>query len=90
MTEIEKGYQAEHLLNNDIFKEAVQSVRQAIIDKWSASPIADRDGQHELRIMLKLLNDVEANIKRFVDDGKLAKFRIEEESKLARIKRVFR
>lgn len=79
--ESERGARARLLLESEVYQEAVSTVRNAIIDKWSTSPVADKDGQHELRLMLKLLNDVEANIKDVADTGKLAneQLRIEQE-----------
>lgn len=79
--EADRGAKAKLLLESPIYQEAVGTVRAAIIDKWSTSPVADKDGQHELRLMLKLLNDVEANIKDVADTGKLAneQLRIERE-----------
>lgn len=83
--ESERGARARLLLESEAYTEAVGTVRQAIIDKWSNSPVADRDGQHELRLMLKLLNDVEANIKDVAETGKLANLQIaREQESLAR------
>jgi hypothetical protein len=70
--EYERGERAKALWDNDIFKEARTSVRNAIVDKWATSPVGDKEGQHELRLMLKLLDDLEANILRVIQDGKHA------------------
>lgn len=42
--------------------EAFKSVENAIIDKWKTSNIHDADGMVKLRMMLKLLYDVRANL----------------------------
>lgn len=68
----------------------LQMLRTAIVDKWEKSPVADKEGQHELRLLRKLLNDLESNIKTTIETGKLASVQIEQESILARTKRVVR
>jgi hypothetical protein len=54
-------------------RDAIDNVRCGIISRWATSPIADIDGQHELRLMLKVLDDVERNILKVIDDGTMAK-----------------
>lgn len=71
-TEIKKGDDAEILLETQAFKDAVESLRQAILMKWSQSPIMDKEGQHELRLMLKLLDDLLGNLRIAVSNGKFA------------------
>ena len=77
----QKGEKANSLLSNEIFSEAMLNLRQAITMKWQECPIRDIQAQHELKLMIKLLTDLEANIKRFVQDGKMAQFEIEEQRK---------
>jgi hypothetical protein len=95
LKEVEKGSRARALLESEPYKDAVTKVRQGIIDKWATSPVIDREGQHELRLMLKLLDDLEGNIRSVANDGKMAQEIIsrekEQESRLKRvIKGVFR
>jgi hypothetical protein len=75
--ETERGQRAKELWENEVFTEAREAVRQGILDTWATSPVADKEGQHELRLMLKLLGDLEANILRFMADGQMAKLEIE-------------
>lgn len=77
--EVERGLIAQSLLENPIYVESVQAVRDAIITQWENSPIRDKEGQHELKLMLKLLGDLQHNIKTVMDTGKLAKVQIERE-----------
>jgi hypothetical protein len=62
-------------------KAAIAAMRQGVIDKWCASPIPDKDGQHELRLLLKVVNDLEGNILKIINDGVMAKAIIEQEEK---------
>lgn len=84
--EAQKGHEAEQLLEHPVFKEAIAAVRAGIINTWAEAPLRDREGAHELKLMLKLLNDVEANIKRVVDTGKMAGIQLEREQKIAEFK----
>lgn len=89
--EASRGGRADALLKSDIYQEAVGKVRNAIIDRWATSPVSDRDGQHELRLMLKLLNDLEGNIKTVADTGKLASIQIaQEQEKKSRLANIFK
>ncbi len=89
--DIKRGIEAELLWQNAIFTEAREGVRNAIIKKWAASPIRDREGQHELRLMLKLLDDLEGNIQTVMRDGKMAEHNLKTKQSLAeRAKRGLR
>jgi hypothetical protein len=74
----ERGQKAEKLLNDPILCESFDLVRQAIVDQWAACPIRDKDGAHELKLMLKLLGDVRANLERAITDGKIAAIELEQ------------
>lgn len=76
--EAEQGRKAELLLDNPIYKDSIEAVREAIIAQWQACPIRDKEGQHELKLMLKLLNDLTANIRLVAETGKLAKLQIDQ------------
>lgn len=73
----DRGAKAERLLNDPTLSEAFDLVRVAIVDQWAACPIRDKDGAHELKLMLKLLGDVRANLERAIADGKLAAVELE-------------
>lgn len=75
--ERDEGYKAELLLDNPVYKDAMLKVKEAIITAWENAPIRDKDGQNELKLMLKLLKDLDANIKTVAETGKLAKIQIE-------------
>jgi hypothetical protein len=79
------GVQAERILEE--VSPYFDMVENAILDKWKESPIADKEGQHELRLMYKLLGDLKANIRTAIDTGKMAQIQIERESKLLQFAR---
>jgi len=87
-TEIAEGNRAELLLSD--LKPYFSMVEVAILDTWKKSPVGDEKGQHELRLMIKLLNDLQANLKTAIDTGKLAKIQIERDSLIDRAKNSVR
>ena len=75
---------AEQLLANPEFERAFLAVRQALLDKFEECPIRDKEAQHEIKLMLKLLGDVRANLQSVIDSGKVV---IHRNSMLDRAKR---
>ena len=71
---MERAVKAAQLLSNPLLAESFDLVRQAIVDKWALTPIRDRDGAHELKLMLKLLADVRVALDQAVNDGKVVQF----------------
>jgi hypothetical protein len=82
-----RGRQATELLDNAMFREAVDTLRQSLIDKWLSSPIRDIEGQHELRLMTKLLGDIESYISNIAKTGKMAAIQLEKEHNAQRLKK---
>jgi hypothetical protein len=77
--EAQLGEQAKQLLANPIYRKAFDDVRQGILNAWEKAPVRDLEGQQHLKLMLKLLNDLEGNIRQAADTGKLASIQIEQE-----------
>jgi len=77
--DIDRANLATQLLDNAVYKESILLLRETLHKAWETAPIRDVEGQHELKLMLKLLNDLENNIKRVVDNGKIAQIEIERE-----------
>lgn len=89
--EIDRGARAEALLNDELFKESMEIVEKAIIDRWRDSPVGDKDGQHELRLMLKAFTDFRKNLEEALNTGKIATLqRRQEIEKESKIKKFFR
>lgn len=78
--ELNRGIKAEKLLKDETLTEAFDLVRKAIHEQWESSPIRDKDGAHELKLMLKLLGDVRANLEQALTDGKLAAAELQRQS----------
>ena len=87
MNKIERAQKAEQILTNPLFAESFESTRQAIFAKIEQTPIRDAEGLANLRICLKLLNDVRANLTQVLNDGKIEQFRLEEKKRLSLFRR---
>lgn len=70
--QMEEGVRAKAVLEDDAFKKAYAAVRQAILEQWENCPIRDREGAHELKLMLKLHTDLGKHLQKAIDDGKFA------------------
>lgn len=75
--EIFRGEQAKNIIENRIYKESWQKVREGIITAWESAPVRDKEGQHELKLMLKCLKDVQNYMENVVMTGKMAKIQVE-------------
>ena len=82
--QVEHGREAKDLWENPAFKRAMVRIKDGIHERWEASAILDRDGQHELRLLLKLLNDVEGNIRNEMSNGVMAEATIKHEAETER------
>lgn len=69
---IDRGAQAERIVNDPLFAGAFEDIRQAILRKIETSPTRDREGREYLFLMLKALNDVRGNLEGKVRDAKYA------------------
>ena len=70
--QMEEGTRAHAVLDSYAYKTAYGAVRQAIIDQWEQCPIRDREGAHELKLMLKIHGDIQKHMEKAVVDGKFA------------------
>lgn len=70
--DLDRGIKAEKLLADPLVQEAFDAVAKAIHEQWEAAPLRDVAGQHELKLMLKLLGEVKAVFELAVVDGKVA------------------
>lgn len=87
MNKIERADKAQRILNDEIFKESFESVRLALLQKFEAAPVNDAEGMVKVRLCLKLLNDVRANLEAVIRDGKVEEFNIQEKKRLSLFRR---
>lgn len=78
---ISRGIRAEALLKDADLTKAFEDLRQSILSALENHPIDDDKGAEKLRISLKLLRGVRANLENALRDGKVAAFRLEQEER---------
>jgi hypothetical protein len=81
VNDMDRAAKAQRLLEDPTLTAGFEAVRQAIYAKIEDTPIRDTEGLTQLRIMLKLLRDVRANLETAVRDGKLAAVKLEQEKR---------
>jgi len=71
--EMRKGSEADRILSNPVYKEAVESVRKGIVDAMASSPMGDDKTHNRLVIALQLVNQIDRNLKSYMQTGQMAK-----------------
>lgn len=80
--QVDRGQHAERILTDPLVVGAFETVALSLHAAWEACPIRDREGQHELKLMLKLLSDLKGYFDLAISDGQLAadQIRLREDS----------
>lgn len=79
--DLDRAARAKAVLDNTAYQEAFEDVRRAIHEAWEAAPVRDTEGQQILKLQLKLLSDVRANLDRAIADGKMAAIELDQRRK---------
>lgn len=85
--EVIRAEAALRILNEPIFKEAITSVRDGIVNSIANSAMGDDKTHSKLAIALQLLNQIERQLITHVETGKLARLQIDEGS-LSKLRRI--
>jgi len=70
--ELQRAVRAEQILGDDLFKEAVNKVEDALITGIKLSPIKDAEMREKLCQQLIQLHAVVGQIRSYIETGKLA------------------
>lgn len=70
--QVEAGSRAKTVLDSQAYQDAYKAVREAILEQWENCPIRDREGAHELKLMLKIHSYIKGHMVRAVEEGKFA------------------
>jgi len=84
LTEVKRGEQAAQVLDNPLFKESVDKVREGIIRSMAASPLGDSETHNRLVIAMQLLNQIEKQLMDVMQTGKMAAIQTDNKFKLFR------
>ena len=80
---MEAGARAKTVLEFEPYSNAYKAVRDAIIEQWEQCPIRDREGAHELKLMLKIHGDIHAHMQKAVSQGKFAAEQLKQDKTFA-------
>ena len=72
LNEIKRGEQAAVILDNPVYQEAINKVRESIVTSMTTSPLGDEKTHNRLVIALQLLNQINKQLTDVMQTGKLA------------------
>lgn len=90
--EVARGIRAAQIIEDPMFKEAVQKVQQKVFDEFAATDPKEKDLLQMHRLQLKALADVVRQLQSVIQTGQFAKAKIEQglkERLKAGVRRVF-
>lgn len=77
LAEVQRGGEAERLMENPLIKDAFEKVRNGILDGMKNSAFGDQSTHHHLVIALQLLGQIEKSLKDIIVTGKMAEIQLE-------------
>ncbi len=86
--ELSRAVRAEQILGDDLFKEAVKEVEEALLNGIKLSPIKDAELREKLCQQLIQLHAVVGQIRGYMETGKLAEASIKQRTISERIKQA--
>lgn len=89
LQEIRRGDDARLILESPLYKEAIQKVRDGLINAMQQSPFGDEKTHNRLVIGLQLLNQIDKQLNDVMLTGKMASMQAND-GVVTRIKQVFR
>lgn len=71
-SQVDRGLAAQRILNDPLVQDAFKTVAEGLHVAWAECPVRDLEGQHELKLMLKLLSDVRQYFEIALSEGESA------------------
>ena len=75
--EVLRGREAQAVLDNEAFKQAMDSLKTSVLEQWKAAPIRDKEGQVLLLQLAKLTDKFEGLLVGMVKNGEFAQRKID-------------
>src|SRR6478736_6081148 len=69
---VRRGQKAQELQDNDLFREALQALRNDLISQITASSLSDKDGHTRLVMAVQMAGAVERYLRNVIHDGDAA------------------
>ena len=74
---VTNSYNSRQILDNPVYAEAMQLLKNDVIQAWKNCPVRDREGQQLLLQLVKLADKFEGILNGFIESGKLAQRKID-------------
>lgn len=74
---VQIGIDATAVLDNQAFKQAMGTLRGAVVEQWKDCPVRDHEGQLLLLQLAKLTDKFESILIGLVETGKLTRHRLD-------------
>jgi hypothetical protein len=84
LNEVKRGEQASQVLDNPLFKESIEKVRDGIIKSMASSALGDSETHNRLVIAMQLLNQIEKQLQDVINTGKMSAIQTDNKFKLFR------
>ncbi len=78
LAEIKRGDDAKKILENKVYIEAFETVKNNIIDAMNTSPLGDDKTHNRLVIALQTLSQIEKALTDVMQTGKMAKIQVQD------------
>lgn len=72
-----RGREAAEVLESGAYREAMDALKQSIVNKWKEVSLRDAEGQRLTLQMMKLADTFEQLLSGFVEAGKFAQHKLE-------------
>lgn len=70
--DLARGARAKEILENELYIEAFQTIKDEVLEAWQQSPSRDLEGREKLYLMLGMLNKVQSTLQTVMETGKIA------------------
>ena len=80
LNEIKRGDEAKRIIENPIYQEAIQKVRDGLIQNIVSSPLGDAQTHNRLAIAMQVLNQIEKQLQDVMHTGKMANIQVQDKS----------
>lgn len=74
---LQRGIDANQVLNNEAFKDAFTVLRSAVVEEWKKCPVRDQEGALLLLQLAKLTDKFESILVGMVETGKLTQHNLD-------------
>ena len=69
----ERARHANNILQNDLFKEAFEVLKEDLMGRWSHSGSTESEARESIWLAMRLLDRLEGHFKSIVETGQMAK-----------------